>query len=142
MKRFHDKKIKQIEALMRQSGIRPTAQRLAICRFVLCEADHPTADDVMAHMEKVFPIVSTATVYNTLKMMVAHGLIRAIKFPHSDAAIYDQNLHHHYHFLDEQTGRLYDVDPKQVQLEPSLENQFHITDVDILFRGRLQTPPN
>ncbi len=140
MSRNKERGMHKVAEILRSAGIRPTAQRIAIAQYVLREADHPTAEDVKAHLDRVFPMVSTATVYNTLNALVEHGLIRAIKFPHADAAIYDQKMHHHYHFLDEPSGRLYDVDPADVQVKPQLGATCEITEVDVLIRGRLIDP--
>lgn len=133
--------VKSIRDMLQQAGIRPTAQRLAICRFVFSEADHPTADQVKHHLDGVFPMISTATIYNTLNTLVERGLLRAIKFPHADAVVYDPNMYHHYHFLDEASGRLFDIDPQQVDVRPHLGDQCEITEVDVLIRGRMNRAP-
>ena len=36
----------EIEEKLKKSGVAATAQRIAICKYVLCEADHPTAEDI------------------------------------------------------------------------------------------------
>src|SRR4051812_15024374 len=104
-----------IEAKLEAAGIQPTAQRIAICRYVLCEADHPSAEDVKDWADRNFPKVSLATVYNTLNTLVAAGLLREFRFPHSERVIYDPNLSSHFHFLDEDSGKLYDLTPDQVE---------------------------
>src|SRR5262249_26897232 len=64
----------EIENRLNEHGVQPTAQRIAICRYVLCEADHPTAEDVKKWADANFPKMSLATVYNTLGILVAAGL--------------------------------------------------------------------
>jgi Fur family iron response transcriptional regulator len=125
----------EIEDRLLKSNIQPTAQRIAICRFVLCEADHPTAEQVKHWTDKNFPKLSLATVYNTLKTLVEGGLLKEYKFPHSDKAIYDSNLSNHFHFIDEKSGELVDIEPEQVVLKSNLGKEFKVSSVDVLFRG-------
>lgn len=130
----------QIEAVLKRSGINPTAQRIAICRFVLCDAEHPSAEDVKQWVDQNFPKMSLATVYNTLRILVEAGLLRELRLPHSEAVLYDNNLSAHYHFLDEETGELLDVDPMHVRLEPQLAEEFQVNAVEVLLRGTRRSP--
>lgn len=125
----------QIEAVLKRCGINPTAQRIAICRFVLCDAEHPSAEDVKHWVDQNFPKMSLATVYNTLRILVEAGLLRELRLPHSEAVLYDNNLESHYHFLDEQTGELFDVDPRDVRLDPALGAEYQVHAVELLLRG-------
>src|SRR5690349_15640134 len=106
----------EIEKRLVEVGIQPTAQRIAICRYVLCEAHHPTADEVKSWADKNFPKISLATVYNTLGTLVEAKLLKEFRFPHSDKVIYDNNVAKHFHFYDEKTGEIFDVMPDQVEL--------------------------
>ncbi len=126
----------QIESKLKAAGVNPTAQRLAICRYVLCEADHPTADDVKEWTDLNFPKLSLATVYNSLKTLVEAGLLQELKLPHSDKVFYDSRVSDHYHFLDESSGKLIDLMPDQVQVTPKLEHDFAIESIQVLIRGR------
>jgi Fur family iron response transcriptional regulator len=126
----------EIEERLLQNGVQPTAQRIAICRYVLCEADHPTAEEVKAWADANFPKMSLATVYNTLNTLVAVGLLREFRFPHSEKVIYDSNMADHYHFLDEETGELFDVNQNEVEVQPKLKGRFHIHGMDLLIRGK------
>lgn len=125
----------EIEALLKRAGINATAQRIAICRYVLCEADHPTADDVKQWVDQNFPKMSLATVYNTLKILVEGGLLRELRLPHTDCVLYDNNLEAHHHFLDDATGTLYDVPAASVALSPELGAEFKVQAVEVLMRG-------
>lgn len=125
----------QIENILKSSGIQPTAQRIAICRYVLCEAKHFTVDEIKEWADQNFSKISLATVYNTVNTLVEAGLVRALKLPHSERVIYDNNLESHYHFLDEKTGELVDITPDKLELKASLGSEFKINQVDILIRG-------
>lgn len=128
----------EIEQRLVERNIQPTAQRIAICRFVLCEADHPTAEDVKRWTDKNFPKLSLATVYNTLGTLVEAGLLREFRFPNSEKVVYDSNVGEHYHFLDEETGKLFDLGPEQVDVraKSAAPDGYTIDSVEVVFRGR------
>jgi Fur family iron response transcriptional regulator len=128
----------EIEARLQQAGIQPTAQRIAICRYVLCQADHPTADQVKDWADKNFPKMSLATVYNTLNLLVKAGLLQELRLPHSDKVIYDNNLSPHHHFLDEKSGELFDLADGEVELSPKLKKNFQVSGMQIFLKGTVK----
>jgi Fur family transcriptional regulator, iron response regulator len=125
----------EIEGLLKKSGLNPTAQRIAIARYVLCEADHPTADQVKTWADGALPKVSLATVYNTLNALVKAGLLRELKLEHSGKVIYDDRVEEHHHFLDEATGELLDLEADEVEVKPRLKKGFKVKQVSVLIRG-------
>ncbi|HZM48837.1 MAG TPA: transcriptional repressor, partial [Vicinamibacteria bacterium] len=66
-----------VEAL-REHGIQPSAQRVAVADYVLHTDEHPSADQVFAKVRKTFPMLSRATVYNTLNLFVEKHLLREL----------------------------------------------------------------
>ncbi len=124
----------QIASRLEAVGVQPTAQRIAICRYVLCEADHPTADDVKIWADQNFPKMSLATVYNTLNTLVEAKLLKEFKFPHSEKVIYDNNVEKHFHFIDEKTGEVHDIFPEQVDIHFK-GKKFKVDDIEIIFKG-------
>ena len=125
----------EIENRLKAAGVQPTLQRISICRFVLCEADHPTAEEVHAWAEKNLAKISLATVYNTLGTLVEAGILKEFKFQHMDKVIYDDNIEDHFHFLDEKSGKLYDIHKDDVQLSVELAKKFKISGFDLLIKG-------
>jgi Fur family transcriptional regulator, iron response regulator len=130
----------EIEDRLKAAGVQPTLQRISICQYVLCEADHPTAEEVHAWAEKNLAKISLATVYNTLNTLVAAGILKEFKFQHSGKAIYDNNIEDHFHFLDEKTGQLFDIHKDDVKLSVELENKFKISGFDLLIKGEAKIP--
>ena len=126
----------EIEARLRESGVNATAQRIAICQYVLCEADHPTVEDVKKWADVNFPKMSLATVYNTLHTLVEAKLLKDYKFPHIDKVIYDNNVTKHHHFLDVESGEIYDLNDDDFKLKVQLPDDIIIDDIDILIRGK------
>ena len=140
----------EIEQRLLERNVQPTAQRIAICRYVLCEADHPTADDVKDKKseasqddvkrwtDKNFPKLSLATVYNTLGTLVRAGLLREFRFPHSEKVVYDSNVEDHFHFLDEDTGKLFDLSRKHVDVRAhaAAPEGYRVDTIEVVVRGR------
>ena len=125
----------QIAEHLKEVDVKPTPQRMAITKFVLTEADHPTADEVFAWAQKNVSNISLASVYNTLNALVAEGLLKEYRFGHTPKLIYDSNTDEHFHFYNQGENKLIDIHPSDIQLSHSLKSQFQIEGVDILFWG-------
>ncbi|MEB3197757.1 MAG: Fur family transcriptional regulator [Candidatus Sericytochromatia bacterium] len=125
----------QIEAVLRERGVQPTAQRIVIGRYVLCEANHPTAEEVKAWVDQNFPKISLATVYNTLNAFVEAGLLKELRIPERGAVVFDSNTAHHHHFLDESSGEVHDLDPGLVHVAVDLGPEFQIHNATVFVRG-------
>lgn len=138
MNKHHCLTKQEIEERLKQAGVQPTLQRIAIAQYILCEADHPTAEEVHSWADKNLAKISLATVYNTLNTLVAAGLLREFRFPHSEKVIYDNNLEEHFHFLDEKTQRLYDIPFDDVKVSLDLARKYKVQKVDVLFRGEFK----
>ena len=128
--------IPEIEALLKDSGVQPSAQRIAICRYVLCEADHPTVEEVKKWADENFPKMSLATVYNTLNLLTEVGLLRSVRFPHMDKAVFDSNLEPHHHFLDSESGKIYDIHTSRVKMDLNLDDDFEVEEAQLILTGR------
>ncbi|MFN7586961.1 MAG: Fur family transcriptional regulator [Planctomycetota bacterium] len=96
-----------IEKLER-AGIRPSAQRVAIAAYVLSTEDHPTADEVWNRVKAEFPMVSRATVYNTLQLFREQGLVQQLVLAEG-SVVFDPKVEPHHHFVDDQTGAIHDI---------------------------------
>ena len=124
--------------LMRRHAIQPSAQRVAVAAYVLNTSEHPTADRVWARVRRSFPMISRATVYNTLNLFVKKGLLR--QFALSDGkTVFDANVGRHHHFVDERSGRLYDIpwDALEVSRIEALSG-FAVRDYHVVVRGRVK----
>lgn len=128
----------QIQTALKKAGLRPTVQRIGIARYVLFEANHPTVDEVRSWAENHFPTISRATIYNTLNSLVEAGLLREFRFPHLNKTIFDHNTTDHYHFLDEDSDRIMDIEKDLIEIQPKLSKQFKIQSIDVLFRGKVR----
>lgn len=123
-------------AILREKGIHPSAQRVAVSRYVLATCDHPTADEVWTRVRKKFPMVSRATVYNTLNLFAAKGLLRQFVLT-GGRVVFDSNVSNHHHFIEVDTGKIHDVPWDSLRVE-NLErlSEFEVTEYQVVLRGR------
>ncbi len=125
------------ERRLNECGIRPTAQRVRIAALLLSGPQHLSAEQIIAQLRTVGARVSKATVYNTLNLFAAHGLIRQLSVDGS-RAWFDSNVDPHYHFLDPETGALTDVPVPAVEFSrlPSPPPGTEVAGIDLVIRLR------
>ncbi len=124
-----------VEVLLRH-GVQPSAQRIVVGQYVLFTDEHPSADTVWQRVKSGFPMISRATVYNTLNLFVEKGLLRELHLA-PDSIVFDPNIGAHHHFIDEKTGRIYDVPWEKVQVvDVDKMHEFEIHDYQVVMRGR------
>jgi Fe2+ or Zn2+ uptake regulation protein len=97
-----------LESTLSRHGIQPSAQRLAIAEYVLVTRAHPSADTVFARVRARIPMISRATVYNTLNLLVRKGLLKQLVLAEGKV-VFDPNVEPHHHFVDDETGAIHDV---------------------------------
>ena len=100
--------VENLNQRLARAGVRPTAQRLRIASLLLGRPQHLSADQVLAGLRSQGLRVSKATIYNTLNLFAASGLIRQLSVG-NDRCWFDSNTDAHYHFHDLDTGALLDV---------------------------------
>ena len=117
-------------------GIQPSAHRVAVAQYVLTTEDHPSADRVWARVRARFPMISRATVYNTLNLFVEKGLLRELHLA-AESVVFDPNMERHHHVIDDETGRIHDVPWASVEVSNvSGVPGFEIHDYQVVMHGR------
>ena len=104
-----------ISKLLTRHGLQVTSQRLDIAEYVLGRAQHVSADQILAAMRQRGSRVSKATVYNTMNLFSARGLVRTVDVD-SNRQYYDSTTEPHHHFYNVDTGELTDIPADQVKL--------------------------
>jgi len=124
-----------------EHGIQPSAQRVAVADYVLYTTDHPSADQVWAQVKRSFPMLSRATVYNTLNLFTEKGLLRELVLAEGKV-VFDPKLDAHHHFLDEETGEIVDVpwSALDVRRVHSLSG-FDVREYQVVMRGKKSARP-
>lgn len=124
-----------VEAL-RSHGIQPSAQRAAVADYVLHTHDHPSAEQVFSRVKKGFPMISRATVYNTLNLFVKTGLLRELVLAEGNV-VFDPKVEPHHHFIDERTGAIEDIPWEAVKVSKvDRLPGYDVREYQVVFRGR------
>jgi Fur family iron response transcriptional regulator len=120
-----------------RAGVRPTAQRLRIAALLLEKPQHLSAEQVLAGLRNQGMRVSKATIYNTLNLFAASGLIRQLSVG-DDRCWFDSNTEAHYHFHDLDSGALVDVALGDVDFHtlPEAPAGMQVEGVDLVIRLR------
>lgn len=127
----------QIKEILKSNGLNLTLSRISLCSFIF-NASHPTSDDVLNWAKQNLPKTNVSSVYNTLNDLEQVGLIKKIKFEHLKHFVYDNNVNHHHHFLDEKSGQIIDLKPEDIQIKisPSLQKKLKIKGTSLIIKGQ------
>ena len=100
---------------LRSSGLRPTKQRIEICRFLFDRHNtfHFTINGISNFFKKKNQKISLATIYNTIHAFKNKGYLKEISI-NSDKSYYDTNVTNHHHFFNESTKELIDLNDNDV----------------------------
>ena len=102
--------MKYLEKL-RNSGLRPTKQRLQICEvlFNTNKTFHFTINDLSEKIKKqTSKKISLATLYNTVHAFEKKGYLKQIPI-NSSQTYFDTNVTDHHHFYDLKEEKLIDL---------------------------------
>lgn len=97
-----------IAAYLKERGIRPSIQRVAVMRYMMQHRTHPTADEIFSYLSELYPSLSRTTVYNTLALLSASGVIKTLCIDNTYTR-YDFAELPHGHFRCSQCGKIIDV---------------------------------
>ncbi len=123
---------------LRVSGLRPTKQRLAICKvlFDRKETFHFTIEKLKKIIEKGSKKkISLATLYNTVHAFKEKGYLKEISLK-GNKTFFDTNTKHHHHFYDEDMSHLVDIEDKNISVNylPKLPSGKKIKSVEVLVK--------
>jgi len=123
---------------LRGSGLRPTKQRLAICKILFNrkETFHFTIDQLKKIIEKnVKKKISLATLYNTVHAFEKKGYLKEISLK-GNQTFFDTNTKSHYHYYDEETLQLTDIKNENISISnlPKIPNGKKIKDIEITIK--------
>ena len=129
--KFHIKRL-------RASGLRPTKQRLAICKVLFDAKDtfHFTIEKLKKIIEKGNKKkISLATLYNTVHALKEKGYLKEISLKRNKT-FFDTNTKHHHHFYDERMSQLVDIEDKNILVGnlPKAPNGKKIKSVEVLVK--------
>ncbi|WP_235988803.1 Fur family transcriptional regulator [Aquibacillus kalidii] len=118
--------IEETRTTLKESGIRITPQRISIMEYLANTSNHPSADQIYISLEKQFPNISLATVYNNLHFLSKRGIIKELHV--NGTSRFDANTSDHYHFICKSCGKVEDIEyPLFYEIEDFTENFYGYT---------------
>ena len=123
---------------LRSSGLRPTQQRLEICKLLFDRKKtfHFTISDLSKILKKqTNKKISLATIYNTVHSFKKKGYLKEISVDR-EKSYFDTNTSNHHHFLDTVTNELIDLkegDVENIKVKKSLPGK-KIKSVELLVK--------
>ncbi len=122
---------------LKENGILPTPQRLAVFECVAGCRNHPSVDDVYATLRGKLPTLSKTTVYSTMQLLAGRGLIGVLHGVDEELR-YDGIRDFHAHFKCTGCGRLFDIAMQAPHRNPfaHLPEGFRLDDEELTYYGR------
>ncbi|TCT44501.1 iron response transcriptional regulator IrrA [Martelella mediterranea] len=123
---------------LRESGLRPTRQRVALADLLFAKGDrHVTVEELHGEAQEAGVPVSLATVYNTLHQFTGAGMIRVLAVEGAKT-YFDTNTSDHHHFFVEGENEVIDMPESSISLGglPQPPEGMEISHVDVVVRLR------
>ena len=123
---------------LRSSGLRPTKQRLEICKLLFDRKKtfHFTINDLSKILrDKINKKISLATIYNTIHSFKNKGYLKEISI-NRDKSYFDTNTSNHHHFLDINNNQLIDLkneDVDKIRIKKNIPGK-KITSIEVLVK--------
>lgn len=117
---------------LRERGINPSMQRIAILNYMETHHTHPTVDNIYNALSASMPTLSKTTIYNTLTLFVEEGIITRF-LTDDDVMHYDANIKNHTHFKCHKCGKIHDFPLPEIKT-PEMEG-FKVSDVKLFYYG-------
>ncbi len=133
-----DRPFSRVIDRLKEAGLRPTRQRLALAKLLTEAGDcHLTAEQLHGQAQSAGIRVSLATVYNTLHQFTEAGLLKEIVVD-AGCSYFDTNVSEHHHFFFEDSNLLQDIDGKSVTIArlPEPPPGTSVKRVDVVIRVR------
>ena len=123
---------------LRASGLRPTKQRLALCKILFDrnETFHFTIEKLKKITDKhCNKKISLATLYNTVHAFKKSGYLKEISIK-GNQTFFDTNIRKHHHFYDEDLSELIDIKEETLSVKslPNIPKGKKIKEIEITVR--------
>lgn len=126
------------------SGKRVTRARRIIAEVVAHARDHPDVAELHRRVAAIDPRISLSTVYRTLKVFAARGLVESHTFAGGRVRIEPAVARHHDHLIDLDTGEVVEFRSdaiEQLQAQVARQLGFELTGRRLVLYGRRTSRP-
>lgn len=128
-----DKRLNKLKDILQDKKIRISHQRLLILDYLITHPIHPTAEKIFKDLMAKDPVISQATVYNSLNLFVKHNLVKELDFNMSSKR-YEFKRPSHGHFICESCGKIKDLEIIDIE-KPDMLKDYTIDTVEVIYRG-------
>lgn len=123
---------------LQTTGLRVTAQRLAVLAVLREEGCHLRVDEIIEATHARLQTVSTQAVYSALSALCSAGLVRRIE-PAGSAALYEARVaDNHHHLVCRVCGAIEDIDcvvGEAPCLQAADDHGFIIDEAEVIYWG-------
>lgn len=125
------KEMEAFEAYLKEKNLKITSQRLLVAQKIFSTHNHFTAEGLLDEFKDQRDLISKATIYRIISIMVEAGLLQEHDFG-KDYKYYEHIIghEHHDHIICIQCGRIVEFLDKNIedlQKEAAESNGFRIT---------------
>lgn len=99
---------------LRELGYKLTPQRQAVLETLCGNPHHPSAEDIHKEVKRRFPMMSLATVYNTLRVLEEMEEVRSLSTGTARQR-FDFRTEPHGHFYCQNCGNVIDIDTDTIR---------------------------
>lgn len=132
------KEIDEFNKAMKQAEKRVTPQRLAIFKMLIATNAHPTAQEIYRHVKQEYPMITLATVYHTLDMLIQIGIAKELGFSGLSTR-FEANMKPHINLICLKCGKIEDLnEPNSLEALKAVvdkNSEFKISDQRVEFSG-------
>ncbi|MDO4595160.1 MAG: Fur family transcriptional regulator [Tissierellia bacterium] len=133
--KISDKKeiYEKLQKILADNKIRMSHQRMMVLKYLYTHKNHPTADKIFRDLKKEDPVLSQATVYNTLNLFVEKNIIRELDF-NEKSKRYDFDKCGHAHFICEKCHNVYDLETTS-DVRSEITDGYEVHQMQVIYRG-------
>lgn len=128
-----DKRLSELKNIFKDKKIRISYQRLLILDYLITHPIHPTAEKIFNDLMEKDPVISQATVYNSLNLFVKHNLVKELDF-NMTSKRYEFKRSSHGHFICESCGSIKDLEIVDIE-KPDMLEDYTIDTIEVIYRG-------
>jgi Fur family ferric uptake transcriptional regulator len=105
----------EIVELLRESGQRPTPQRLMILSILRHREGHLTAAEILAEVKKEYPYVDISTIYRTMNALKELHLVSETDMGSGEYSYEWRLAEPHHHLICRQCGAEFSLDSSYLE---------------------------
>lgn len=128
-----ENRMNELKKLLEANDIRLSHQRLLILDYLVLNHTHPTAEKIYKDLKEIDPVISQATVYNTLNLFSNKKIVKELDF-NMNSKRYEFRKKFHGHFICENCGSIGDFEVIDHNLPDELAD-YDVQSEEIVYRG-------